>query len=130
MDSFIAPEVAGHHGYGAAADWWSLGVLMYQCLTLATPFEGHTPKATIDNIKDNRRVHAAAVKPEGQPVGEGELSERAAGSGRGEGHDRLCDAPRAAGPLCCGSPEQPVPSAASSCGLSRAQTKELKFAMR
>lgn len=27
--AFIAPEVANHNGYGTAADWWSLGVLMY-----------------------------------------------------------------------------------------------------
>ena len=25
-------------GYGAAADWWSLGVLLCQCLTLSAPY--------------------------------------------------------------------------------------------
>ena len=78
--SFIAPEVARQNdGYGAAADWWSLGVLMYQCLTLATPFEGPNAKATIDNILSGRRIHTAAVRPAGQPLAQGEISEHAHG---------------------------------------------------
>jgi len=54
--AFIAPEVAAQTGYGSAADWWSLGVLIYQCLTLTTPFEGPNPGATIDNIVHGRRA--------------------------------------------------------------------------
>ena len=56
--AFIAPEVAAQNGYGTAADWWSLGVLIYQCLTLCTPFEGATPRATIENIIHGRRIHS------------------------------------------------------------------------
>ena len=55
--AFIAPEIAAQNGYGTAADWWSLGILIYQCLTLRTPFEGPTARATIENIIHGRRVN-------------------------------------------------------------------------
>ena len=61
--AFIAPEVAARNGHGTAADWWSLGVLIYQLLTLATPFEGPTSKATIENVIHGRRAHAAEDVP-------------------------------------------------------------------
>ena len=54
--TFIAPEVAKSTGYGTAADWWGLGVLVCQCLTLCTPFEGPSQRATINNILNNRRT--------------------------------------------------------------------------
>ena len=54
--SFIAPEVARSHGYGTAADWWGLGVLVCQMLTLHTPFEGSTQRATLQNVVRNTRT--------------------------------------------------------------------------
>ena len=54
--TFIAPEVARHMGYGTAADWWGLGVLVCQMLTLQTPFEGPTQRATLHNIVTQRRT--------------------------------------------------------------------------
>ena len=59
--AFIAPEVAASTGYGTAADWWSLGILICQCLTLETPFEGPNPKATIDNVLHGRRVSGPSL---------------------------------------------------------------------
>jgi len=59
--AFIAPEVASQTGYGTAADWWSLGVLVHQCLTLTTPFEGPTARDTIDNIIHGRRTTASSA---------------------------------------------------------------------
>ena len=59
--AFVAPEVATQSGYGAAADWWSLGVLLFQCLTLTTPFEGPTARATIDNIMHGRRQRTCGM---------------------------------------------------------------------
>jgi serine/threonine protein kinase len=46
------------HADGVDVDWWSLGVLVCQCLTLATPFEGPTPQATLANVANGRRTMA------------------------------------------------------------------------
>ena len=53
---FMAPEVIQNRGYGIAADWWSLGVLLVQCLTLTTPFQDpqQRPQKTFDNILTNK----------------------------------------------------------------------------
>jgi len=72
--AFIAPEVAAQNGHGIAADWWSLGVLIFQCLTLHTPFQGPTAHATIENILHGRRVQERAARDL-----VGELSENALG---------------------------------------------------
>jgi len=53
---FMAPEVVRSLGYGASADWWSLGVLLCQCFTLATPFADPQGRAqmTFSNIVRGR----------------------------------------------------------------------------
>ena len=39
---FMAPEIIRGRGYGTSADWWALGILTYEMLTGACPFEGET----------------------------------------------------------------------------------------
>ncbi|EPE25583.1 Protein kinase-like (PK-like) [Glarea lozoyensis ATCC 20868] len=40
--AYLAPEVYTGTGYGPGADWWSLGVLFYECIYNKRPFDGST----------------------------------------------------------------------------------------
>uniref|UniRef100_A0A183C472 Non-specific serine/threonine protein kinase n=1 Tax=Globodera pallida TaxID=36090 RepID=A0A183C472_GLOPA len=42
---YMAPEVIMSHQYGAKADLWSVGTIIYQCLTGKAPFVAQTPQA-------------------------------------------------------------------------------------
>ncbi|KAL3104225.1 hypothetical protein niasHS_002252 [Heterodera schachtii] len=42
---YMAPEVIMSHNYGAKADLWSIGTIIYQCLTGKAPFVAQTPQA-------------------------------------------------------------------------------------
>ena len=47
---YMAPEVVNRKGHGTAADWWSYGVLMFEMLTGALPFQGANRKETMTQI--------------------------------------------------------------------------------
>merc|ERR1719174_2423074 len=53
---YIAPEVlaaqngASGYSYTCAVDWWSLGVIMYECLVGYTPFYADDPVTTCRKI--------------------------------------------------------------------------------
>ncbi|KAL2150752.1 hypothetical protein VTH82DRAFT_7315 [Thermothelomyces myriococcoides] len=40
--AYLAPEVYAGNGYDVRADWWSLGVLFYECIYNKRPFEGNS----------------------------------------------------------------------------------------
>ncbi|KAH6843049.1 kinase-like domain-containing protein [Chaetomium sp. MPI-CAGE-AT-0009] len=40
--AYLAPEVYSGQGYDVRADWWSLGVLFYECIYNKRPFEGNS----------------------------------------------------------------------------------------
>ncbi|PMB64829.1 Serine/threonine-protein kinase 32A [Beauveria bassiana] len=44
--AYLAPEVYAGKGYDVRADWWSLGVLFYECIYNKRPFDG-TSEATL-----------------------------------------------------------------------------------
>ncbi|CAL4058805.1 unnamed protein product, partial [Meganyctiphanes norvegica] len=47
---YMAPEVVNRRGHNTAADWWSFGVLLFEMLTGALPFQGHNRKETMTLI--------------------------------------------------------------------------------
>ncbi|KAK9368957.1 kinase-like domain-containing protein [Lipomyces kononenkoae] len=38
--AYLAPEVYSDEGYDTAVDWWSLGVVLYECIYARRPFHG------------------------------------------------------------------------------------------
>lgn len=42
---YMAPEVIMSLQYDAKADLWSLGTIVFQCLTGKAPFQAQTPQA-------------------------------------------------------------------------------------
>ncbi|EFX02821.1 serine/threonine-protein kinase-like protein [Grosmannia clavigera kw1407] len=47
--AYLAPEVYSGRGYDIRADWWSLGVLFYECIYNKRPFEG-TSESSLGNV--------------------------------------------------------------------------------
>uniref|UniRef100_A0A8C5B1J9 non-specific serine/threonine protein kinase n=1 Tax=Gadus morhua TaxID=8049 RepID=A0A8C5B1J9_GADMO len=47
---YMAPEVVNRQGHIQSADWWSFGVLMFEMLTGALPFQGKDRKETMNLI--------------------------------------------------------------------------------
>jgi serine/threonine protein kinase len=67
---YIAPEVLLKKGYGKEADWWSLGVILFECLVGYPPFYADDPVSTCRKIlKWNKTLHfpadrTASLSPE------------------------------------------------------------------
>ncbi|KAI5301497.1 hypothetical protein KEM56_001656 [Ascosphaera pollenicola] len=49
--AYLAPEVYEGRGYLTEVDWWSLGVLFYECIYSKRPFDGKTSDQLAANIK-------------------------------------------------------------------------------
>ncbi|EZA53780.1 hypothetical protein DMN91_011796 [Ooceraea biroi] len=47
---YMAPEIVNRKGHTCTADWWSFGVLMFEMLTGALPFQGANRKETMTQI--------------------------------------------------------------------------------
>jgi len=86
---YIAPEVFMQTGYGAACDWWSLGVIMYEMLIGYPPFCSENPQETYRKVMNWRET---LIFPPEVPISEEARqvivrfcceAERRAGSQRG-----------------------------------------------
>ena len=47
---YMAPEVIMSQQYDAKADLWSIGTIMYQCLTGRAPFQATSPQVRNQNV--------------------------------------------------------------------------------
>ncbi|OQS05764.1 kinase [Thraustotheca clavata] len=47
---YIAPEVLLQQGYGKECDWWSMGVILFECLIGYPPFNADDPMSTCRKI--------------------------------------------------------------------------------
>eukprot|EP00475_Leptophrys_vorax_P000765 TRINITY_DN1041_c0_g1_i1.p1 TRINITY_DN1041_c0_g1~~TRINITY_DN1041_c0_g1_i1.p1 ORF type:complete len:391 (+),score=101.63 TRINITY_DN1041_c0_g1_i1:127-1299(+) len=69
---YIAPEVFAQTGYGYECDWWSLGVIMYECLVGYPPFYADEPMQTCRKIVNWKRTLAfpaeACLSPEAEDL--------------------------------------------------------------
>jgi len=53
---YIASEVFSQKGYGKAVDWWSLGVILFECLVGYPPFYAEEPLQTCRKIVNHKRT--------------------------------------------------------------------------
>ncbi|GFZ10303.1 protein kinase superfamily protein [Actinidia rufa] len=52
---YLAPEILLGTEHGYAADWWSVGIILFECITGIPPFNAEHPEIIFDNIL-NRKV--------------------------------------------------------------------------
>ncbi|TVY35260.1 Serine/threonine-protein kinase [Lachnellula subtilissima] len=65
--AYLSPEVYSGTGYGPGADWWSLGVLFYECIYNKRPFEGSTQSALSAAIKKANPNFPVTAPPVSMP---------------------------------------------------------------
>jgi len=53
---YIAPEIFLQRGYAESVDWWSLGVILYECLVGYPPFYADKPVQTCKKIVNYRKT--------------------------------------------------------------------------
>ncbi|XP_066953718.1 ribosomal protein S6 kinase alpha-2 isoform X2 [Macrobrachium rosenbergii] len=65
---YMAPEIVNRRGHTTAADWWSFGVLLFEMLTGALPFQGVNRKETMTLILKAKLGMPPYLSPEAQSL--------------------------------------------------------------
>ncbi|KAK3905037.1 kinase-like domain-containing protein [Staphylotrichum tortipilum] len=65
--AYLAPEVYAGQGYDVRADWWSLGVLFYECIYNKRPFEGSSESSLSTVIQAARPKFPVTSPPVSLP---------------------------------------------------------------
>ncbi|EOY21408.1 Kinase superfamily protein isoform 8, partial [Theobroma cacao] len=60
---YLAPEILLGTGHGATADWWSVGVILFELIVGIPPFNAEHPQTIFDNIL-NRKIPWPRVSEE------------------------------------------------------------------
>ncbi|KAE8218711.1 hypothetical protein CF319_g7463 [Tilletia indica] len=60
---YLAPEIIAGVGHGKAADYWSLGVLMFECLAGYPPFFASTPIGVYERVLKGSFSFPAHIDP-------------------------------------------------------------------
>ncbi|KAE8723967.1 putative serine/threonine protein kinase IREH1 [Hibiscus syriacus] len=60
---YLAPEILLGTGHGATADWWSVGVILFELIVGIPPFNAEHPQTIFDNIL-NRNIPWPSVPDE------------------------------------------------------------------
>lgn len=80
---YMAPEVIMSHQYDAKADLWSIGTIVYQCLTGSAPFRAQNPQALKQYYE-----RTSTLSPKFPPGTSPELSDLLRGRHRPTNHRR------------------------------------------
>ncbi|KAJ7283000.1 kinase-like protein [Mycena rebaudengoi] len=63
-NSYMSPEVIRGHGYSYSCDWWSLGVIMYECLYGFPPFVSNSRHVTRQKILNWKQALRFPSRPQ------------------------------------------------------------------
>ncbi|WCJ42113.1 Protein kinase superfamily protein [Euphorbia peplus] len=63
---YLAPEILLGTGHGATADWWSVGVILFELIVGIPPFNAEHPQIIFENIL-NRKIPWPSVPEEMSP---------------------------------------------------------------
>ncbi|KAL6806589.1 serine/threonine protein kinase [Trichoderma sp. SZMC 28013] len=61
--AYLAPEVYSGKGYDIRADWWSLGVLFYECIYNKRPFEGNSENSLSQQVQFSQPKYPVTQPP-------------------------------------------------------------------
>ena len=62
--AYMSPEQVGKHALAATSDQFGLGVMLYELLTGARPYDGDSPLLTLDRIREAAPPDVRALAPD------------------------------------------------------------------